>query len=62
MTHFDFYFADKKSMRKSIRQALGFLLFYIVSSIILLYIVALAEPFAEFYAYNWYLTPLLLIV
>ena len=44
MAHFDFYFADKKSRQKSIYQAMHFMLFYIVSTVIMLYIIALLEP------------------
>lgn len=44
MTHFDFYFADKKSRQKSIYQAMHFMLFYIVSSVVMIYIIALLEP------------------
>lgn len=44
MTHFSFAFFDKKSRRKSIWQALDHCLFYIVSSIVLIYFIALAEP------------------
>ena len=44
MTHFSFAFFDKKSRRKSIWQALDHCLFYIVSTIVLIYFIALAEP------------------
>lgn len=44
MTHFDFSFPNKKSRRKNISKALNYFLFYIVSTIILIYLFALVEP------------------
>lgn len=43
MTHFDFSFPDKKSKRKSIWQALNYFLYYIISTIALLYLFALTQ-------------------
>lgn len=44
MTHFDFFFPDKKCKRKNISQALNRFLLYIVSTVILIYLLALVEP------------------
>ncbi len=51
MAHFDFYFADKKSRQKSIYQALHFMLFYVVSSVVMIYIIALLEPIGGDYEF-----------
>lgn len=53
MTRFDFSFPDKKSKRKSIWQALNYFLYYIVSTIALLYLFALTQPVGSMTDYEF---------
>lgn len=53
MTRFDFSFPDKKSRRKSILQTLNYFLYYIVSTIALLYLFALTQPVGSMTDYEF---------